>query len=219
MEGKKVVLHYFGLNGLGALARILLKYGNIEFENKKYSFEDWATARDNFDFKFMPVLEVDGVQYSQSIAVYFYIARKIGNLLGKSDEDEQAILAVLSTWSDFGGAKIINIIWPKGENATPEKIKENTEILTQSVVKIAQGLEKLYTRHGSGKYFLGSSISVADFYLANLFGHYFPARFPEIYEEFKKAAPGLSQAISTYTTEEPFVALFESDLYIKGADI
>lgn len=167
----------------------------------------------------MPVLEVDEVQYSQSTAVHFYIAKKIGNLLGKSDEDEQAILAALSTWGDFGGTKIINVISPKGENATPEKIKENTEILTQAVVKIAQGIEKLFAKHGSGKYFLGSSLSVADFYLVNLFGHYFPTKFPEIFEEFKKAAPGLSQAISKNVTEEPFVALFDSELYIKGADI
>ena len=100
-----------------------------------------------------------------------------------------------------------------------KKIKENTEILIQSVVKVAQGFEKLYTRQGSGKYFLGNTLSLADFYLANFFGRYFPSRFPEVYEEFKKAAPGLSQAIAAYTAEEPFKSLIDSEVIIKGTDI
>ena len=218
MEGKKVTLHYFeGLNALGCIARLLLKYGNVEFENKNYKREEWSTHRANFVFKYLPVLEVDGVQYSQSVAIYFYIAKKLG-LAGSSDEQEQVILSVLNSFVDIqkGGFDQYSAAL---QSQVPEKISEALAILNETITEIGEGYEKLYVRNGSGKYFIGDQLSVVDFYLAFWIGEFFSKRFPQVFEVFTKAAPTLSNAIVAYTKGEIFTALFNSDLYLKDAII
>lgn len=216
MEGKKIVLHYFeGFNALGCIARLMLKYGNVEFENKTYVWDDWANHRGNFNFKYLPVLEVDGFQHSQSLAIYFYIAKKLG-LAGSSDEQEQLVLSVLSTFSDIekGG---FDRYFEASESNSPEKIAEATAILSETITEIGEGYEKLYISSGSGKYFLGDKLSVADFFFAHWFGKYFANKIPQVIEVFSKAAPTLSKAILTYTNEDLFTNLFNSNVYLKDA--
>ena len=207
MESNKVRLTYFNLNGLGALSRLLLTHGNVDFEDIRLSFEEWPKVKETLDFKFLPCLEIDGVQYSESIAINFYLAKKIGNLLGKTPEDEHAILATLCSWSDFG-AKVVTRAFGKGDQ------NENTEGLLSGLSKVAPGLEALYTRNGSGKYFLGDTLSLADFYLAYVFGLGFFSKdsFSDAAEVFKKHAPKLSTAIEGLIKSDTFTKLFEKAL-------
>lgn len=201
MEGKKVVLHYFDLNGLGALARFLLTHGNIKFEEKRYTFDDWGKVRGDFDFKCVPVLEVDGVPFSQSIAVYHYIAKKVGNLLGKSDEQEQNILAVLATYPDFVNPLLARVFGGKKDD------QANTDSLIAGVEKVSIGIEKLYVRNGAGKYFLGDDISLADFFIANMFGYHLFRLHKDLEAAVEKAAPKFFALVNSLAKSEPFASL------------
>jgi prostaglandin-H2 D-isomerase / glutathione transferase len=211
MEGKKITLHYFNLNGRALLIKYLLTYGKINYENKTYSFEDWAKVKDNFDFKFLPVLEVDGVQLSQTTSIIHYVAKKVGGLLGKTDEDEQSILASVLSTDDFINP-LINRVFGKGDQ------KENTDKLLASVEKIVIGLEKIYTRHGAGKYFLGETLSLGDFYLVQSFGTGLFPGHKDTEEVVKKSAPKLYSLIQSLTTSDLFVSLHKATA-VEGATI
>lgn len=213
MESKNVRLTYFNLNGLAAIPRMLLNHGNIKFEDRRLSSEEWAKVKETLNFKFLPCLEIDGVQYCESLAINFYLARKIGNLLGKTPEDEYCILSALTTWSDFG-SKIVARAFNKGDQ------KENTEALLTGIKKIAGGLENIYSRNGSGTYFLGDTMSLADFYLVYVFGYKLMSEknFSDATEEFKNNAPKLYKAIEGLYKSDTFVKLFEKSL-IKDASI
>ena len=207
MESNKVKLYYFNLNGLGALPRLLLNYGNVNFEDQRISFEEWPKVKETLDFKFLPCLEIDGVQYSESLAINVLLAKKLGNLMGKTPEDEHAIIATLATWSDFG-PKVVTRAFGKGDQ------EENTNALLAGLSKVAPGLESLYTRNGSGKYLLGDSLSLADFYLAYVFGHvlFNNKNFSDATETFKKHAPKLSSAVEGIVKSDTFSKLLEKTL-------
>ena len=80
MESKAVV-HYFEGWGLGEFVRMILWWVKVPYENKftpKFGSEEWKVARENFEFKSVPVLEIDGKSLSQSSSTMRYIARKYG---------------------------------------------------------------------------------------------------------------------------------------------
>ncbi|XP_045451695.1 glutathione S-transferase 2-like [Melitaea cinxia] len=82
----KVVFYYFPFKALGESARLLLTYGGQEFDDRRISMEEWPAIKPSMPFGQMPVLEIDGKQYAQSLAISRYLGRKYG-LNGKDIEE------------------------------------------------------------------------------------------------------------------------------------
>lgn len=211
---KNVKLHYFPLNWLGCVARMLLYHGKVKFEDDKITFEKWGELHKNFEFHQLPELEVDGQSFSQSQAIYIYLARKIGNLMGKSDEDEYQIISLLNCGPDIIPV-LLKLIIPNEEEKKPDIIKKNLEIAIETIRLYASVWEKRYEKHGAGKYFLGNSLSLADFWLATFVGNVLTKVLVNFDPEIRKVAPKLSQMIDNLLKEEPFKGFFESDLFFK----
>ncbi|CAH2093201.1 unnamed protein product [Euphydryas editha] len=83
----KVVLHYFPVKALGEVVRLLLTYGDQEFEDHRIPMEEWPAFKPSTPFGQMPVLEIDGKKYAQSLAIARYLARKYG-LNGQDIEED-----------------------------------------------------------------------------------------------------------------------------------
>lgn len=68
------VLHYFDLPGRGECIRLAFIGGGISFEDKRYSFEEFATHGKQLSpsGKF-PVLEMDGKYYVESLGILDYV--------------------------------------------------------------------------------------------------------------------------------------------------
>merc|ERR1712062_570895 len=63
-----VKLTYFDLEGRGELIRLLLHAGNIDFEDFRFGFGEWAKHKPNTPFGSVPVLHWDGEEMAQTKA-------------------------------------------------------------------------------------------------------------------------------------------------------
>lgn len=83
-------LTYFDITALGELIRFLFSYGGLEFEDVRIKPEQWPALKSNMPWGSLPVLEIDGKQVTQSLAIARYLAKQIG-IAGKTDWEELLI--------------------------------------------------------------------------------------------------------------------------------
>ncbi|CAB3230546.1 unnamed protein product [Arctia plantaginis] len=82
----KVVFRYFPAKGMGEGSRLLLAYGGQQFEDVRIAPENWPQYKSKTVFGQMPILEIDGKQYAQSVAISRYLGRKYG-VAGDNEEE------------------------------------------------------------------------------------------------------------------------------------
>lgn len=93
-------LTYFDITGLGEFIRYLFSYGKIEFEERRLSQAEWAEIKPTKQWGKMPLLEIDGIEYHQSLAIGRYLAHIVG-ISGKDAMENFQIDMVLDTLFDF----------------------------------------------------------------------------------------------------------------------
>ncbi|XP_070495369.1 uncharacterized protein [Chironomus tepperi] len=93
-------VYYFNFRGLAEPIRFLLKYNGTEFEDVRIEREDWPNWKDQMPMKQMPVLEIDGKKYFQSVSICRYLAAKFG-LSGKDAEENLEIDSAVDTFVDM----------------------------------------------------------------------------------------------------------------------
>lgn len=77
-------LAYFPIYGRGEVVRLLLTYLKIDFDEDPQPLPlggpvekaKWEQQRHNFEFKYVPVLHIDGHSLSSSMSILRYLARK-----------------------------------------------------------------------------------------------------------------------------------------------
>ncbi len=75
---KKINFHYFHGRGIGEPIRLLLTVGEVEFTDRRYSFDEFAKLDElkaNLPFGQIPALEVDGVLLAQTDSLMRFAAR------------------------------------------------------------------------------------------------------------------------------------------------
>lgn len=211
---QNVKLYYFKINGLGSIARMILHHGKIKFENKTVTQDEWPELKQTLEFKQMPILEVNGKLYSQSQAIYFLLCRKIGNLLGNNEEDEYQILYLLNCYPDISPS-LYKVIFATEKSG--EQYNLDVESFKEKLILYLSAFEKKYESNGEGNYFLGSKLSLADFWLVLFYYIYFTLKFNEYNFLLSKYSSKLNNCILNMIKEEPFKSFFDSDLYEKDS--
>ncbi|KAI5637801.1 glutathione S-transferase 2 [Phthorimaea operculella] len=90
----KYVVTYFNVKALAEPTRLLLSYGGQEFEDRRIEREDWEKIKPNFPFRQLPVLEIDGKQFAQSMSIARYLGHKFGVAGANFEEDLEIDQAV-----------------------------------------------------------------------------------------------------------------------------
>ena len=157
----KYILHYFGANGRGAIPRAILAYAKANWTNDIIKKEDWPKIKKSelCEYEFLPVLEVDGKKYCESIAIDSYLAEKF-NLMGKNPDENYQIFNLLGTFDDFN-VQFRPFRMCEDESKKPELKQKAVARLKFFIAKF----EKKYVELGKGKYFLGDKLTLADFYV------------------------------------------------------
>ncbi|XP_055881273.1 hematopoietic prostaglandin D synthase-like isoform X4 [Biomphalaria glabrata] len=83
----KYKLYYFNFRGRGELIRLLLHTAQVEFIDHRVQPSDWPELKPNTPEGHVPFLEVDGVQYGESLPLARYLAKKY-NLMGDTELDQ-----------------------------------------------------------------------------------------------------------------------------------
>ncbi|XP_059143165.1 uncharacterized protein LOC131930614 [Physella acuta] len=152
----KLKLIYFNARGRAEVSRLLLALGGQEYEDVRIPIENWPEEKPKTVFGQVPMLEVDGVRYAQSVAIEAYLAREL-NLYGESNLDQLKIDQVVQLNQDYR-AKAVTGLKETDEARKAELIKKVKEVESPLYLGF---LEKLLKENGTG-YFVGSSLSYAD---------------------------------------------------------
>ncbi|MCH9693560.1 MAG: glutathione S-transferase family protein [Gammaproteobacteria bacterium] len=149
-------LTYFDFNGgRGEPVRIAFHAGGIEFEDKRVSFPEFGEMRKTLRFNSAPVLEVDGMEVTQSNAM----CRYVGKLAGLYPEDSlQALYCdeVMDAIEDM----LHYLVQTFGLEG--DELKAAREKLADGWIKVYLiGLGELLSR-GGGEYFADNRLTVAD---------------------------------------------------------
>jgi glutathione S-transferase len=203
----KFVLNYFGGNGRAVTARALLTVGKADWQNNQVKTEDWPKIKPTFEFGQMPVLQHNGKQYSQSVAINIYLAKTF-KLYGKNIEEEYQIDSLFCTYED-----LFPVLCKFSFNQDASKAKELKKEAAEKLKFFAEKFEKRYVSLGKGKYYLGNHFSAADVYLAS--GLYNICHVLKEESNFEKYAPNLFALIKRVKDNE--LKEFYNTYYVEGA--
>ena len=168
------VLSYFDIPGRAELTRLVLTYGKIAFDDKRYSFDAYFGQKSNLDLPFgqFPTMKIDGKSYGQSMAIARYAAK----LAGLYPEDALAALetdAVVDTILEVFNA-VIDVVYFEKDQATRDAkwLKLNQEIMPAKLSAIEKRV--------AGPYVTGATVTYADLYLLDLVENIFLANAAHI---------------------------------------
>ncbi|XP_075980039.1 glutathione S-transferase 2-like [Anticarsia gemmatalis] len=160
----KVVYHYFPLKGLGEAPRMLLAYGGQEFEDHRISFEEWPEYKSKTLFGQIPILEIDGKLYAQSIAISRYLGRKYG-LAGDDEEEAFEIDQNIDFLMDIR-AKAALVYYEKDLDI---KAKRHEDFLQNTYPSLLEKLNEIVERNNG--HLACGKLTWGDFVLTGMFAY------------------------------------------------
>ncbi|CAJ0605915.1 unnamed protein product [Cylicocyclus nassatus] len=173
-------LTYFDGRGAAEVIRQIFVLANQEYEDVRYTFEEWPQHKSEMPFGQMPVLEVDGVQLAQSHAIARFLARKFG-LTPKCPFEEALVDSIMDQYKDFQNEiRPLFRVWMGFEKGDADKLTK--EVFMPAREKFFGFMTKFLKKNNTG-YLVGSSITVADLLLAE-FSAEFAKKIPNLYDGF-----------------------------------
>ena len=152
----KIKLTYFDVNGgRGEPIRLALHLGNIDFEDFRFPFSEFAEVRKTTPLGQVPTLELNELQITQCNGILRYIGKQ-ANLYPK--DDLQALLCdeVLGIVED-ALQKLVMTFGLEGENLKAAREK----LVKHSITPALKLLEKRLSGNG-GEFFAGKQLTIAD---------------------------------------------------------
>ncbi|XP_053464505.1 hematopoietic prostaglandin D synthase [Nycticebus coucang] len=147
-------LTYFNMRGRAEIIRYIFAYLDIEYEDHRIEQADWPKIKATLPFHKIPILEVDGLILHQSLAIARYLTKNT-DLAGKTDVEQCHVDAIADTLDDF----MSRFPWAEKKQAIKDQMFK--ELLTSDAPHLLQDLD---TYLGKKEWFIGNSVTWADFY-------------------------------------------------------
>ncbi len=152
----KLKLTYFDMHGgRGEPVRLALTLGGIAFEDHRFAYPQFAEIRKTAPFGQVPVLEVDGVQVTQTDAILRYA----GKLAGLYPQD--AYQALLCDEIAYVIEENLIKLGPTFRMTGEEQKAAREALVNSSIPVYLRWLEQKLQAAG-GEYFVGGALSIAD---------------------------------------------------------
>ena len=205
---ENIKLTYFIQNGRVGLIRAMLCYKKVPIENIMLSLEEWKTKKQDYEFHQLPQLEVNGKKLTQTIAICLYLAKQL-NLYPKDIYLQYHVDSLLAVRDD------ITPLYRKLKYKLNKE--EDTKAYKEQMALYLQRIEKRYEELGSGKYYLGNEISVADFFLGCMITEFCYLVKEE--DVLSKYAPGIKKLIDRLKENELKEYLEKYHIPLESSDL
>uniref|UniRef100_A0AC35F950 Glutathione S-transferase n=1 Tax=Panagrolaimus sp. PS1159 TaxID=55785 RepID=A0AC35F950_9BILA len=96
----KVKLVYFDGRGIAEPARLILHFAKVDFEDFRFTHEQWPELKPKTKTGKVPYLEFDGHTLVESYAIFRFLAREYG-LAGKDKYEQALVDAIADIQKDF----------------------------------------------------------------------------------------------------------------------
>jgi glutathione S-transferase len=176
----KYKLTYFNCRCRAEVCRYLFALAGVEYEDHRLEWNDWPKInKESLELPFgqLPVLSIDGVNYSQSLCLERYLAEKFG-FAGKTDLDKLR--------ADMIAHCVEDVVL-----AVDAYLSEKDPILKANIEKKFKGkkmhpylinFERMIKENcGGDGYAVGDSLTRADLSLVQLVRNYLPFLEPSDY--------------------------------------
>ncbi|KAK6186515.1 hypothetical protein SNE40_008541 [Patella caerulea] len=170
-------LHYFDSRGRAEIARLMFNAAGQEFDDVRYSKEEWPAFKPKTPLGQLPVLEVDGELYAESGAIFNYLARELG-FYGNGNIEALQIDIVIGIAKDFY-PNLLKVFYTQEEQAKKELIQK---LVTEDATQFFTKYEQLLKDNGSS-YFVGNGLTLADIVVYDVIEYLLPLR-ADILEPF-----------------------------------
>lgn len=78
MSAPQLKVTYFDMHGRADLTRLILTLANVPFEDERLSFPEWQQLKPTTPLAKLPLMQVDGTTYVQSMSMARYAAKIAG---------------------------------------------------------------------------------------------------------------------------------------------
>eukprot|EP00042_Codosiga_hollandica_P031583 m.193153 g.193153 ORF g.193153 m.193153 type:complete len:213 (-) comp53680_c0_seq3:878-1516(-) len=158
MAAPKLKLTYFDGPGRGEAIRLAFVVGDVEFEDVRLSGPQFSEQKAAGRFKngVVPVLEIDGVQYAQSLALLLY-AGKLAEIYPTDPTAALAVDEVLLSCDDIQTI-VFGVVYQR-DKATKEAAAKAA--IAGPLTAWLNRFDAALAKNSSG-YFVGDSITIAD---------------------------------------------------------
>lgn len=161
----KPKLIYFDITGRAESIRMAFHFGDIDFEDKRITRDEFMTMKQGFPFGHLPVMEIDGEYISQSMALLYYAGVR-AKLLPADDVMKTKVMEFI-----FGLEDLINLIGPSLRESDPQKKSEMRKLLaSETIPYFLEKLDKLSRKNGKGSICVGDTLTIADIITYNIMG-------------------------------------------------
>lgn len=196
MDQPQLKLSYFDIKGRAELSRILFNYGGIAFEDDRVARPDFAAMKPTLPFGQVPLLEVDGTVYAQSMAIARYADKLVG--LYPAGPREALTVDVFSCSLCEVENLFIEFMFKTSDEA--KKAERKKVFSEQTVPRYFATLEKLV----QGTFILGDELSYADVQLLDVVDNKIKWAFPDFtLDGFPKLA-----TVVSHVKAEPKIAAY-----------
>ncbi|XP_076810209.1 glutathione S-transferase 1-like [Clavelina lepadiformis] len=147
-------LYYFNIRGYAEMCRLLFAEAGVEYEDIRYTREEWPEHKPEMLFGQMPVLFVDGEQIAHSRAIVRYLAREF-----KLDGGNSLNAAKCDMWGEVLYEAFSKISFSEEDEA--KKVQLMASVFKEDIHPKLYKYEKIIKANG-GTYLLGEKISGVD---------------------------------------------------------
>eukprot|EP00640_Fibrocapsa_japonica_P005056 CAMPEP_0113941348 /NCGR_PEP_ID=MMETSP1339-20121228/7285_1 /TAXON_ID=94617 /ORGANISM="Fibrocapsa japonica" /LENGTH=206 /DNA_ID=CAMNT_0000945465 /DNA_START=49 /DNA_END=669 /DNA_ORIENTATION=- /assembly_acc=CAM_ASM_000762 len=151
-----IKLTYFPLPGRAGSTRLAFYVGGVDFEDVIVKGEDFQAMKDSLPGKQLPVLEVNGVTYCESMAILRYAGKLSG--LYPSDPVEALKCDMVIDMIQGAGDKVAATI---REPDAEKKMKMREELASQTLPTLFGYFEEQLNKFG-GNFCIGDQLTIAD---------------------------------------------------------
>jgi len=155
-------LVYFNGRGRAETIRLCFAAAGMKYDDCRLDKADWPALKPKTPWTSLPVLEVDGKQIGQSMAIARFVARE-GGLYGKNAVEQALVDSVVDVVTDLREKGVSLNFAPDG----PAKEAALKEFLDKTLPSTLPNLQNMAAANRNG-YFVGDKITLADIHFYSI---------------------------------------------------